>query len=138
MRSLYGIQYGTIRLGDFFEDETVRVPTTYPKTSLQLADATGVKTWIEKTWLQRVYNGYLQALFSTSTEVCLGEKGLRKTTAYSTMILPTDGNLLLSVMPEKSETYLPRTWKGRMFHKLTRVDTPLIGEIKYVDIKVKQ
>ena len=138
MKSLYGVQYGTIRLGDFFEAEETKLPTTYPKTSHHLAEATGVRTWVEKTWLEKVYSGWLSGLFSTSTEVCLGVKGLRKTTAYSTMILPTDGTLLLSVMPEKSETYLPKTWKGRMFDSLTRVDSPLIGEIKYVDIKVKQ
>ena len=54
------------------------------------------------------------------------------------MILPTDGDLVVSVMPEKSETYLPKTWKGRLFGSLTRLESPLIGEIKYVDIKVRQ
>jgi hypothetical protein len=138
MKSLHSFQYGKVPLGEYLTDSTIKLPTTYPKNTNQLADITGVKTWIEKTWSGRVYSGWLQGLFSTQVENCLGQKGLRKTTAYSTMILPTDGNLIVSVMPEKSETYLPKTWKGRLFHNLTRVESPLIGEIKYVDIKVKE
>lgn len=45
---------------------------------------------------------------------------------------------MISVMPESSETYLPKKWKGRTFSEMKRAEAPLIGEIKFLDIKVRQ
>ena len=67
----------------------------------------------------------------------MGEKGLRKTTAIYTMIYPTSEPLEVTLLTEHQETYLPKVWRGRFPEVLTIQDTPLVGEIKYINIKVR-
>ena len=45
---------------------------------------------------------------------------------------------MISVMPESSETYLPKSWKNRFFTAIKRAEAPLIGEVKFLDIKIRQ
>lgn len=130
--------YGKQSLGEIADGATV-LPTTFPSSSEKLAEHTGVHTWIEKMWLPKILDSeWYSWLFSTRTEASIGKKGLRKSTAYSTMLLPTEGTLLVSVMPESSETYLPKKWSGRLFQEIKRAEAPLIGEVKYLDIKVRE
>ena len=118
---------------------TGQVPTNYPKVGESLAEQTGIKTWIETTWLPRINDSdWFRWMYSSRAEACVGSKGLRKSLAYSTMILPTEGDLLVSVMPESSETYLPKPWAGKPFQGLKRADAPLIGEVKFLDLKIRQ
>jgi len=129
--------YGKISLGEVIT--TGQVPTNYPSFGEGLAEQTGIKTWIETTWLTHINDWeWLQWMYSSRAEVVVGAKGLRKSLAYATMILPTEGDLLISVMPESSETYLPKAWAGKPFQNLKRADAPLIGEVKFLDIKVRQ
>lgn len=131
--------YGTLTLLEIAETSSVPLPPIYPTLSEKLAEQTGIQTWIETTWFPRIIqNSWFKWLFSCRSEVAIGDKGLRKTTAYSTLLLPTHGDLLISVMPESSETYLPTDWQGKFFHAMKRSDAPLISEIKFLDIKVRQ
>jgi len=131
--------YGPHQLIEIASGAALGLPLYYPKSSETLADYTRIKTWTETTWLPKVLDSdWKRFLFSIRTEVSIGDKGLRKTTAYSTLVLPTQGDLVLSVMPESSETYLPKVWKGKAFQNIKRAEAPLIGEIKFVDIKVRQ
>lgn len=119
--------------------ETGKAPVNYPHVGEQLAEQTGLRTWLETTWLPRISDSeWFKWMYTTRSEVCVGSKGLRKTLAYSTMILPTHGDVIVSVMPESSETYLPKAWRGKVFGSLKRAEAPLIGEIKYLDIKIRQ
>jgi hypothetical protein len=133
--------YGKTLLIDIAEAriQPYEIPTNYPKSSELLSEHTGIRTWVETTWLPKIIDSeWKRFLFSARTEVSVGEKGLRKTTAYSTMILPTEGDLLLSVMPESSQNFLPKIWKGKPFGSIKRAEAPLIGEVKFLDIKVRK
>lgn len=115
-----------------------KTPTNYPSVGESLAEQTGIKTWIETNWLPQITDSeWFKWLYTSRAEVVLGAKGLRKTLAYTTMILPTEGDITISVMPESSETYLPKKWMGKQFQALKRADAPLIGEVKFIDIKVR-
>jgi hypothetical protein len=131
--------YGTRTLLEIAEKCEGPLPDTYPQISEHLAEQTGLKTWIQTTWLPKIVESdFVRWMFSVRVESCIGNKGLRKTTAYSTMILPTSGNLIVSVMPESSMTYLPKQWQGKFFPSLKRAEAPLLGEIKFLDIKVRE
>jgi hypothetical protein len=131
--------YGSAKLLEIAEGKSVPLPANYPSTSEKIAEQVGVHTWIETTWLPKIMDtSWLQWLFSSRTEVAVGNKGLRKSVAYSTMILPTENDVIVSVMPESSETYLPKAWNGKLFSKIKRAEAPLIGEVKYLDIKVRK
>ena len=137
MPRIQGAPYGKSTLAEVAQ--TGQVPTNYPAIGENLAEQTGIKTWIETNWLPRIHDSeWLKWMYSSRAEVAVGPKGLRKSLAYATMILPTEGDLLVSVMPESSETYLPKAWSGKPFQTLKRADAPLIGEVKFLDIKVRQ
>ena len=73
-------------------------------------------------------------LYSNKTTAYAGPRGLHKTTAVITLIIPTDGSHTLSIMHEESEPYLPDDWRGRQLGDFTIDDTPLLGHIDYMDI----
>jgi len=131
--------YGKHTLLEILSNPDTPLPTNYPASSEKLAEHTGVHTWIQTMWLPKILDSpWISWLYSSRTEACIGKKGLRKSTAYSTLILPTEGDVIISVMPESSETYLPKKWQGRIFSEMKRAEAPLIGEIKFLDIKVRQ
>jgi hypothetical protein len=72
-----------------------------------------------------------------TTEAYLGEVGLRKTTGITTMLYPTAGTLEVTLMTEQQEKCLPALWRGKFPEKFTIQDTPLVGEIKYITIKLR-
>lgn len=131
--------YGSTTILDIVEGTANFLPMTYPSICEKLAEQTGLSTWVETTWLPRVVeSSWTKWMFSSRAEAVIGAKGLRKTTAYATLILPTEGDLLVSVMPESSQTYLPTAWQGKLFQAIKRSDAPLISEVKYIDIKVRK
>ena len=130
--------YGEMTLADIMNKPNAPITSLYPKSSEKLADHVGIQTWLETTWLPKIIDAeWKRFLFSSRAEVAIGAKGLRKTVAYSTMIMPTEGNLIVSVMPESSETYLPKVRSGKPFSSIKRAEAPLIGEVKFMDIKVR-
>jgi hypothetical protein len=136
---IHDAPYGPKKLLEIATHSKDPVTPLYPKSADLIAQHTGVQTWAETTWLPRIHDAeWKRFLFSVRTEVAIGAKGLRKSVAYSTIILPTRGNLTVSVMPESSETFLPKQWQGIQFSTVKRAQAPLIGEIKYLDIKVRQ
>jgi hypothetical protein len=131
--------YGKGKLLEIAEGKSAGLPSKYPGSSEKLAEQVGVQTWVDTTWLPKVTeSSWFKWAFSSRTEVAVGAKGLRKSVAYATMILPTEGDLIVSVMPESSETYLPKQWQGKLFNQIKRAEAPLIGEVKYLDIKVRK
>ncbi len=136
---IHNAPYGSAKLLEVADGTAKTIPSNYPSSSEKLAEQVGVNTWIETTWLPRITDStWFKWLFSSRSEVAVGSKGLRKSVAYATMILPTENDLLISVMPESSETYLPNQWQGKLFSKIKRGEAPLIGEVKYLDIKVRK
>lgn len=105
------------------------------------ADATG---YAEQTGLTlwSVHNIYpsfkattnLGFLYNINTAAYTGPRGLHKTTAAATLIIPTDGEHIISIMHEEAEPYLPEDWNGRQLGEFTIEDTPLLGHIDYMDI----
>jgi hypothetical protein len=131
--------YGKHTLIEILSNSSLPLPPNYPTSSEKLAEHTGVHTWIQTMWLPKILdNQWTSWMYSSRTEACIGKKGLRKSLAYTTLILPTEGDLIISVMPESSEKFLPNNWRGRFFSEMKRAEAPLIGEIKFLDIKVRQ
>ena len=136
---IHNAPYGKAKLIEIAEGKSDQLPSNYPQISENLADQTGLKTWLQTTWLPRIIESDLfRWFFTVRCEVCVGTKGLRKTIGYSTMILPTHGDVIVSVMPESSETYLPKQWHAKILSSLKRAEAPLLGEIKFLDIKLRE
>ena len=77
-------------------------------------------------------------LYSTKTSLWPHHRGLFKTTAFQTILLPTQGKANISLLLESQEAYLPKLWKGRSFHDLTPQDTPLLNQIKFMEVALRK
>ena len=100
-----------------------------------LAEKVGLPVWIQQTILP-VYKEsvWWSPLATVRTEATIGAQGLRQTYAYSTLLFATDGALVVSLLNESSDPYLPKQWLGKRLQKLTRDDAPLLSQIQYIDV----
>lgn len=66
-----------------------------------------------------------------------GRVPLRKTVAMWTAILPVEGEIVVTLLPESMELFLPTRWNRTFPAEWTKRDTPFAGDIKYVDVVVR-
>ena len=109
------------------------------KTAEFLARESGLSVWFEQTlYTSLLPSPYTRWFYSKQTYLWPHHRGLFQTTAHQTLILPTEGNLIVSLMFPKMIPYLPSDWKGKPFNKLSLNDTPLLSQIQFIEIKVKK
>lgn len=124
-------------LGQYLETPSTQVALT-KKASVLLAKESGLSVWGEHTWFPKLFSyDVLQHIHFFACEARLGEQGLHKTTASTTLLYPTSGSFEVTLMTEQQEKCLPAVWRGRFPETFTQQDTPLVGEIKYITIKLR-
>jgi len=62
---------------------------------------------------------------------------MKRSVATHTCILPTEGTYTISLVNKRSESFLPTSWKYKYTQNLTVNDTPLVGEVQFIDIVVR-
>ena len=104
-----------------------------------LANELSIKVWADHLWLPRfsqtTWTGWL--LGCMRAEVVLGGMGMFKTTAKYTCIMPTEGTYTISLVSRDSESFLPPKWNYKYPGRLSPNDTPLVADLKYMDIVVR-
>jgi hypothetical protein len=114
-------------------------PTLNQQGREQLSNELSINIWADHTWLpifsQATWVG--PAIGCMKTEVVLGGLGMTRTVAKFTSILPTEGNWRLSILSRDSERFLPTNWKYKYPAALTLNDTPLVADLKYIDIVLR-
>ena len=126
-----------LTLGQYIQNPTpsVQIPK---KASLLLAKESGLSVWGEHTWFPKFFSyPFLQHIHTFTTEARLGDQGLQKTTAAHTVLYPTAGTFEVTLLTEQQEKCLPPAWRGRFPELFTLQDTPLVGEIKFITIKLR-
>jgi hypothetical protein len=124
-------------LGSYIDNPSSKITLT-KKASILLAKESGLSVWGEHTWYPKLFSyPFLQHIHSFSAEAQVGEQGLRKTTGIATLLYPTSGSLEITLLTEQQEKYLPQGWRGKYPEMFTIQDTPLVGEIKYITIKLR-
>jgi hypothetical protein len=109
------------------------------ETAKFLSRESGLQTWFEQSlFTQLLPSSYTKFLYSSQTFLYPDHRGLFKTKAFQTVLMPTQGTAIVSVMLPKAEPYLPNKWEGRQFESLTPADTPLLSQIQSIDVKVKK
>jgi hypothetical protein len=108
----------------------------------QLAEELSIPIWANITWrdifAETSWIGW--AAGTLKSQFLLGGQGLSKTEAIYTLILPTSGTYLVSLLSKASEIYLPtpaEKWLYRYPTTLSVNDTPLVAELRYIDIVVR-
>jgi len=114
-------------------------PTLSQAAREQLAKELAIPIWADHTWLpifsQTTWIGPVVGCMRT--EVVLGGLGMMRMTAKYTCIMPTEGKYTLSILSKGSESFLPSTWQYKYPGALTLNDTPLVAELKYLDIVLR-
>jgi len=103
----------------------------------QIATVAGLHVWAEKWMNPSVLSPYLKGWWHPRYHCWAGNKGLHRTYATWTCILPIEGELLVSILPEKVEASLPQPWAGCFPSELTAKDTPFVGDISFMDIVLR-
>lgn len=115
------------------------LPTLNTQNRQLLATELAIPIWAQKTWQDPLASAHWlgSTLGSLRTEALLGGLGLFRTTAYATIIFPTEGTYKASVVSKDAEDFLPPAWDYRYVGSFTPNDTPLVAELKYLDIVLR-
>lgn len=115
------------------------LPTLSQEAREQLAEELSIPVWANHTWLPRLNqtSWFGWATGSLRSEVVLGGLGLSRTTAITTCIMPTEGKYHVSILFKDSEEFLPAKWEYRYPSTFTVNDTPLVSDLKYLDIVLR-
>lgn len=101
-----------------------------------------VTKWVN-TWLPKAFHSspVLEKILPVSTQALTGPQTIHKTSASWTNIMPTDSTLFVSIANPTCEEFLPTNWRNKdiqyYLSSLSKFDTPFVGEIKYIDIKLR-
>lgn len=106
----------------------------------RIAARSGLSVWAEKT-LHTVFlpHSVTRAWLRPHYACWAGEVGLQRTFAMWTVILPVDGSIQVTIMPETMDAYLPAPPFRQGCHpsRLTRRETPFVNELKFMDVIVR-
>lgn len=112
----------------------------FPKATAEfLAKETGLSVWFSNSLFTSLLpSPYSSWFYTHKTSLWPDHRGMFKTTAFQTILMPTQGNATVVLMLGSVVPYLPLRWETKAFHSLTADDTPLLNQIKYIEIKVRK
>ena len=115
------------------------LPVLNDLNSEALATELSIPVWANKLWKKPLADSFWfgSTLGTLKTGVVLGGLGLFRTSAYATLFLPTENTYKVSILSRDSEDFLPASWEYRYISSFTTNDTPLVSELKYLDIVVR-
>jgi hypothetical protein len=115
------------------------IPNIPKETATYLAKEGGLKIWFEHhLYKQLLPSPYTQFIYSFNTSLWPLNRGLFKTTAFQTILMPTQGTASVKIMLQKMVPYLPSKWMGRGFSSLSLYDTPLLGQLQFIEIRIRK
>jgi len=104
-----------------------------------LAKESGLSIWFEHHLYKALLpSPYTSWVYSFKTSLWPNKRGMFKTKAFQTLLMPTQGTAILTLMLPKMIPYLPTKWSGRPFSSLSAQDTPLLSEIKFLEIRLRK
>lgn len=105
-----------------------------------LSKELGLDVWFEQTLFTHLVPGWGSRWFYTfNNSLWINTKGLAKTSAFQTLIMPTEGEISINLLVSSVNVpYLPKKWQGRSFKSLTSLDTPLINQIEFLEVKLRK
>lgn len=102
-----------------------------------IAEASGIRIWANR-WMNPVLIPIPRSLWIYPRYSCwAGNKGLFRVYAVWTCLFSMEEEILVTLMPESMEVYLPEKWRNQFPSLWTQKDTPFVSDLKYVDIIVR-
>ncbi len=116
--------------------------STFPfpqATAEWLARESGLQIWFQQSLYEAsLPSPYTSWIYSAKTSLWPHHRGLFQTTAFQTILMPTQGEVSVNLLMQKMIPYLPKSWKGRVFSSLSPQDTPLLQQIQYLEVKLRK
>ena len=112
------------------------VPLMGSSAASALSKELALPIWVSHTIHDTIQEmgGIFSVAYSNRVQPVFGGIGMQRATAVMTFFMPVEGTYTLSLVNPKSESFLPAEWKFRYPRTLTINDSPLVAEIKYIDI----
>jgi len=97
-----------------------------------------VDKWV-RTWLPTAFHTspVIRAVSPVKITAASGPQYIRNATAAWTVIAPTDKPCTVSIAMPSAAEFIPTTATNQYLPALTKADTPFIGDIKYIDVKLR-
>jgi hypothetical protein len=115
---------------------SVNCPWKY-KQAEQIASISGISIWADQWIRPQLIHPFLSFWMIPKYHSWAGQFGLHKTFATWTCIIPIDTDIIVTILSENMEAFLPTSWKNTFPSQLTNKDTPFIKDIKFIDIIVR-
>jgi hypothetical protein len=137
---LHAYPVGGILLKDVLANPSTLASTNGAPTLLRsqrrmLAEELSLPIWSTHTWKDKLGEARpIPFLGSMDSEAIIGGQGLWRTTAVYTLLFPTEGAFIASIVSKSSEAFLPKAWTYRYPDTFTQDDTPLVADLKFIDI----
>jgi hypothetical protein len=111
----------------------------HEKMARMYGEQAALDPWLEETWSPQLGGvwKWLPLLFKREVQTWVGRRGLYLQRAMWTLIFPTDGEIVVTLMSAKEDRYMPAAWEGRFAHEFTAADTPYVSKLKYLDVKLR-
>jgi len=97
------------RLGDVLRE----LESISKENSGKFAEESGLKVWMERIIYPQLLLPWTEYLLWPKCEAYIGPRGLWRTNAYVTVILPTDGTIYITLLTNKNKELLPANWSGK-------------------------
>ena len=102
----------------------------------RFAAAADFEPWIRTIWMSCMdgIKSWAPSLFPIVPRFWAGARGLNIFTANWTLIFPTENSIIVTLLTEKENEYLPSQWKNSFPRQYTNADTPYVSSIQYLDV----
>lgn len=118
--------------------QTTVLPSAPSATSEVIAQETGIQVWANHTILPQFSELWYNPILQLKAKALIGNIGLQSTTALQTLIMPTQGDIKVTLLHKKQFPFFPSAWKSTHLDEWTKANTPLVGEIQFIDVIIRK
>ena len=117
--------------------EALDCPWDIPHARI-LGEKSAFQTWVDKWLSDWIIQPSWKWLWRMYPSCWTGSRPMFRTVAPWTAIVPTVGEIMVSILPSKDYDYaLPKNWRELWIPRINRYDTPFAGELKFMDIRLR-
>jgi len=127
-----------ISLADAATNDSLILPKSPSATAELLALESGVQVWAEHSVIPSFSELWYSRALQIRSKALIGEQGLQETTAFLTFIMPTEEDIQVTLLHKKQFAFCPEDWQSTVPSTWTKANTPLVGEIQFIDIIIRK
>lgn len=125
-------------ISDWIEEvrglDNLECPWDMPHARL-LGERSAFQTWNDRWLSEWIIQSHWKWFWRTFPSCWTGARPMFRTVAPWTVIVPTAGEMMISIFPSKEFDYaLPANWRELWIPHINSFDTPFAGELKFMDI----